>query len=457
MISREADLFDIQSKLLDWLRGKMPQARDMTVSNMERSGAGFTSESFLFDLGWKEGGEDKSAGMVLRCEGTSYPTYPDPKVKKQFQILERLAATNVPVPGVYWFEDDPSLLGTPFYVMEKLDGIVPSEFPPYHSYGICYDAPVSRRERMWWGVFEALAALHLLDWKGLDLAFLGIPGEGAGPLEADLDYWGKYLNWARDEPEERHPVLEAALGWLRRNLYEPEHLALCWGDARLPNAIFSPDGGLQGLLDWDIAWLGDPESDLAFVLTLDHLLGEGIGVPRLEGLPGKEETVKRYEALTGRKVRHLFYNEVRAACVAGLHILKVQKNLARLGASLPGDDPERDNFCTQYLASLLGLPAPGEAAKEIGSVEELEATVQFHLTGPDAADWYVTCEKGSVTRREGIVESPDTTVTVPAITWAAIRKGEMNQFHAWTSGELQIEGDHTLLHLLEAMIARLGD
>ncbi len=457
MISRNANLFEIQSKLLDWLRRKMPQAQDMTISNMERSGAGFTSESFLFDLGWKEAKAEKSAGMVLRCEGTAYPTYPDPKVKKQFKILERLAKTNIPVPKVYWFEDDPSLFGTPFYLMSKLDGIVPSEFPPYHSYGICYDAPLAQREKMWWGIFEAMADLHRLDWESMDFGFLGIPPSGTGPIDRDLDYWDKYLEWARDLPDESHPVLEAALGWLHENRYEPEHVALCWGDARLPNAIFTSDGTLLGLLDWDIAWLGDPESDIAFVLTLDHLLGEGIGVPRLEGLPGKEETVKRYEELTGWKVKHLFYNEVRAACVAGLHILKVQKNLKQLGASLPGDDPERDNFCTQYLAGLMGLPAPGTAGKEIGRIEDLTATVQFHLTGTDAADWYVACDRGNVTRCEGIAENPDTIVTLPANIWAAIQKGEMNQFQAWTSGELKIDGDHTVLNLLEAVIARLDN
>jgi len=76
MISRDVDLLDMQSKLLDWLRKKMPDASDLVISDMERSGAGFTNESFLFALAWKEGGEHKSAGMILRCEGTVYPIYP---------------------------------------------------------------------------------------------------------------------------------------------------------------------------------------------------------------------------------------------------------------------------------------------------------------------------------------------------------------------------------------------
>jgi putative sterol carrier protein len=225
----------------------------------------------------------------------------------------------------------------------------------------------------------------------------------------------------------------------------------------MPNAIFSPEGELLGLLDWDIAHLGDPESDLGFMITLDYLLGEGIGVPRLEGFPSKEETIRRYEEITGWAVQHYFYNEVRAACVLGLHVVRVQRKLRQMGVSLPGDDPDRDNFCTQYLAKLLNVPAPGAAGREIIRIEELEATVQIRLTGPDGGEWYLVWDKGNMTRYDGIAENPTTTLTTPANTWAAIRKGEMNQFHAWTSGELQIEGDHAVLHLLEDIISRLDN
>jgi len=77
------------------------------------------------------------------------------------------------------------------------------------------------------------------------------------------------------------------------------------------------------------------------------------------------------------------------------------------------------------------------------------------LTGTSSTDWYVVCDKGNVRRYEGLTENPDTTVTLPADVWSSIQKGEMNQFHAWTSGELKIDGDHTVLHLLEAVISRL--
>ncbi|MFC2027271.1 phosphotransferase [Chloroflexota bacterium] len=457
MMSRDVDLLDMQSKLLNWLRKKMPNASNFAISDLERSGAGFTNESFLFDLSWDEGNEHKSAGMILRCEGTEYPIYPEPKVEMQFRILEQLGNTNVPVPRVYWFESDSSLFGTPFYLMNKFEGSVPSEFPPYHSFGICYDATPELREKIWWQLFEGVARLHTLDWKSMDFSFLGIPSGGTSPIDQDLAYWENFLEYTKDMPDESHPILETALAWLKENRYEPEYVSLCWGDARFPNSIFNPDGDLLGLLDWDISHIGDPESDLGFILTTDYLLGEGIGVPRLDGFPSKEETIQRYEELTGRKVKHYFFNEVRAACVMGIHVVKVQRNLKKIGVSLPGDDPDRDNFCTQYLAKLLNLPAPGSASREITKIEDLEATVQIRLAGPDGGDWYLVCDKGNVTRYNGIAENPTTTVITPANTWAAIQKGEMNQFHAWTSGELQIEGDHTVLHLLEDVISRVGN
>lgn len=456
-MSRDVDLLDIQSKLLNWLRKKMPNASDFVISDLERSGAGFTNESFLFDLSWDEGRERKSAGMLLRLEGTVYPIYPDPKVEMQFRILEQLGKTNVPVPRVYWFESDKSLFGTPFYVMSKLDGEVPSEFPPYHSFGICYDATPEMREKMWWQLIEGAARLHMVDWKGMDFSFLGVPPEGTGPIDQDLDYWERFLEWTKDTPDETHPVLETALAWLQDNRYEPEHVSICWGDARFPNSIFGADGDLLGLLDWDISHIGDPESDLAFIIVTDYLLCEGIGVPRLEGFPNKEDTIRRYEKVTGRKVNNYFYNEVRAACVMGLHVVKVQRNLKQLGVSLPGDDPDRDNFCTQYLAKLLDLPSPGIAGREITRIEDLEATVQVRLTGPNGGDWYIVCDKGDVARYDGLAENPTTTLTAPANTWAAVQKGEMNQFHAWTTGELQIDGDHAVLHLLEDVIAKSSE
>ena len=81
---------------------------------------------------------------------------------------------------------------------------------------------------------------------------------------------------------------------------------LLWGDARIGNIIF--DGTRPAaVLDWEMVTLGSPEMDLAWSIFLDRHHSEGMGLPRLEGFPSYEETVERYEALTGFEVQDLHY------------------------------------------------------------------------------------------------------------------------------------------------------
>jgi len=450
MLSHDVDLASIQAPLIEWLQRQMPQAQALSITDIDRAGAGFTNVSIPFTLRWQEGGHDRVEHLLFRAAGTSDPVYPDPKLERQFRVMQCLRGTKVPVPTVYWMETDAGVLGVPFYIMAKVDGVVPSEYPPYHSFGVCYDATPEQRARMWWGTLTAMADIHRLDWQRLGLSFLGEPPPGAGALDPELAYWARYLDWAKGE---RQPVLEAALDWLQEHRYAPRRVTLCWGDARLPNTMFGEDGAVRAVLDWDMAILSDPESDLAFMITLDWLLSDGTGVPRLEGFPGPEETIARYEALTGWRVENFQYNEVFAAVRAAVVILRVQKNLQRMGIALPGDDPMVDNFCTRRVAALLNLPAP--AARPAGTPSPaLAGTVQLHLTGPGGGDWYVVADDGRVTRHDGRAERPDATVTIAVEDWAAIRRGEMNPFNAWTSGKLKVAGDHALYQQLADAIAK---
>ena len=88
---------------------------------------------------------------------------------------------------------------------------------------------------------------------------------------------------------------------------------LSWGDARIGNQIFD-DSGCIAVIDWEMATLGNPAADLAWFLFVDRHHGEGIGVPRLEGLPERDETIARWEELTGLDARSTIdYYEVWAA------------------------------------------------------------------------------------------------------------------------------------------------
>jgi putative sterol carrier protein len=219
--------------------------------------------------------------------------------------------------------------------------------------------------------------------------------------------------------------------------------------------MFTPDGEVLGVLDWDMAVLSDPVSDLSYFIAFDWLLSEGADVPRLEGFPSKEETIARYEELTGWRVNNYVYNEVFSVFRATVVILSVQKNLQKMGIDLPGDDPIIDNFCTRRLADLLDLPAPGASKKLTSKVSELSGTVQFHITGTDGEEWYVAVDNGEAVRHEGTAENPNVSVTVTTEDWADIVSGKINRFNAWTSGKMNITGDNNLYQKLADTIAKV--
>ena len=363
---------------MPYLQEKMPKAKGITVSNMKPPESGFASETFMFNLDYEEAGKQQSRNMVFR-RPPLLAVFPDYDLRRQFLVMQRLQGTNVPVPKVFWrVEQDESILGTPFYIMERLPGTTPPDFPLYHSAGSYHDASPQKRAKMWWGSLEGIAKCHKVDWKKQRLDFLGAPKGGTTTIDGLLDYNESFLKWvAKGEPQ---PVLEYALKWLRENHYVPERITFCWGDCRMPNTLYNPDGDVVALLDWEFAYLGDPISDLAWFLFLDWHSSEAYGIPKLEGTPSEEETIRRYEELTGWKVKNLLYNQVLAPLRLGVPLVRLYKNLRSMGVTMLAEDAELNNPMTQRIASLLNLPAPGKK-KEVTKVEDMKVTLQIHFTG----------------------------------------------------------------------------
>ena len=452
MQARQIDLSALQSKLIAWLQEKMSQAKNLSISGMQRAGAGVSNETFLFDLSWQENEEPRSRGMVLRHPPQSFPIFPEYDLAKQYRIMECLRQTDVPVPRLYGLEENEQLLGVPFYLMGKIDGVVPPEFPLYHSSGVYYDATPQHRAKMWWGSLEAMAKVHLLDWKSLGLSFLGVPGDGTDPIDRQLHYWEAYLDWVKEEPQ---PIMEAAAKWLRQNTYVPKYVTLCWGDSRLANTIYSRgDFDTLALLDWEMAFLGDPEADLGWFIYLDWHHSVGWGIPRLEGSPSAEETVERYESVTGRKVENPSFNEVFAAFRFAAILYRALKNLEKAGIQAgPESAAVNNNPATQRLAELLQLPPPGRPLSQRRSLKEMTVVVQFHFTGPRGRDFYLVVDKGKPTPYEGTADNPDVALTISMEDWEAIKRGELSRLQAIQTGKMRIDGDVDVMRSLENIIA----
>jgi len=453
------DTSNLQAKLASWIRTKMPDAKSVSLSNFQKPGMGLSSETHLFDINWEEAGKPKSMPVVLRSAPRGRGVFPEYDLGLQFRVMKTLGeSTDVPVAEMLWLEEDPSVIGVPFFLMKRLDGEVPQDYPSYHGTGMYFEATPATRRKMWWGAQDAMVKLHKVDWQALGLDFVGVPGGGTDPVDRQLAYWERFLNWMKDHPEEEHPTMEAALAWLKENHYAPERVALCWGDARIGNTLFGrPEREVLAVMDWEMTFIGDPEWDLAWFFTLDKQFTQGYGLPPLEGTPTAEEVVARYEELTGWKARNLFYNEVVTTLRFGLTVISSMKRMRDQGIPIQ-DDMLLNNFPTQHLARLLGLPSPGPDpyAEAKVDINQLTVTVQFHFTGPDGYDWYLLSDKGKASRHEGCTENPGCTIKVSIADWKAIQSGELNQLEAWSSGRLVTEGDIGLLSLLGEAIAKYG-
>lgn len=343
--------------LADWLVGPLQADAPVEVSEISGPAAtGFSNETLIFDAQWRQRRVARQGSFVVRVAPTGYHLFLDPDLSQQYRVLETLGTrTSVPVPPVRRFEPDPSVLGAPFFLMDKVDGRVPADSPPYHAEGWVTELSPDERGQLWWSGIEAIAAVHRVDWRSLGLGFLDDPRRGRLGIEQGISYYRDYLAWV--EESEPVPVAREALDWADAHLPTDEPVVLSWGDSRIGNVLFDEALRPAAVLDWEMVGLGAPAQDLAWTLFLDRYHTEGIGVPRLDGFPSREETVARYEQLSGLPIEHLEFYEL----YAGLRFTVIMGRLACIFKEwglLAQDDPmAQQNPVSELTARLLDVAA----------------------------------------------------------------------------------------------------
>ncbi len=356
-IPKQRDPEVTRTLLEGWLRGRLDGATGVHVAQVQLPAAtGFSAENLIFDAEWEAGGQAQRGSYVAKVAPTGYQIFPEPRIGEQYRLLQILAKAGIKVPAVHWYESDHDVLGAPFYVMSRVGGQAPTDMPPYHTDGWVTEVSPQIRERIWWSGVEVLAQVHSLDVQAHGVGFMDQAHYGPTGIRQRLGYWHNYLSWAY---QGQVPVAGTALAWLHEHMPpEPDPPVLLWGDSRIGNIMYA-DGQLTGVLDWEMATLGQPEEDLAWFLYLDRHHSEGCGVPRLPGFPSRGQTIARYEQLTGRRMRHMDYYEVLSA-------LKFTAVMARIGQLFihyemvpPDNDFPYNNTASQLLAKTLGLPPPG--------------------------------------------------------------------------------------------------
>lgn len=305
------DMDRIATQLGQWFAQRYPDRAPVAVTDLARSDSGYSNVTVLGRLEWTRNARREALDIVLRVQPQSSSVFPDCDIQRQYRVMHALAGSDVPVPELLGLETDAALLGAPFFVMRRIAGRVPNENPLYHLEGWFHDLATPDLRRHWFNAIDTVAAIARVDWRARGLEFLEPPA-GRTALARQLDYYRDAVDWA-ERLHRPYPHLHRAYRWLVANQPADEPLVLSWADAKLGNCVFGDHGRLAGALDWEQATLASPVDDLAWWLMLDESLCTGYGVPRLAGLPSREETVTHWERASGHSARHLPYYDVFAA------------------------------------------------------------------------------------------------------------------------------------------------
>jgi aminoglycoside phosphotransferase (APT) family kinase protein len=320
---------------------------------------GMSSETVLLETTC----DGTARGLVLRVAPGGEGLFRRYDLSREARVMNAVAEhTAAPAPRVLGHEQTGEVLGAPFLLMERSYGQVPSDDPPYVTSGWVTELAESGRARMYDNAIRAIAQVQTLDPIDAGLGDLAYQGFGSDVVEQGLGYWRDFYQWAADGRP--IPTIDRTVEWLSTELPSVVDgpIVVSWGDSRFGNFMFGPDQAVTGLFDWEMAELGRPEVDLAFLLFTDQMYSAGMGLPRLGGFPSREDAIARFESLSGRGVRDLTWFEAYAGLRAAVMVMRVANVLIGHGM-LPADAAmPHCNPATKVLAQLLGLPDPeGEA------------------------------------------------------------------------------------------------
>jgi len=260
------------------------------------------------------------------------------------------------VPAVGWMEPTGSVLGTPFFLMDRIEGIVPPDVMPY-TFGDnwLYDASPEQKQKLQTTTVEAIATLHEITNPTERFGYLERSAPGDTHLRrhiANTRAWFDMVSAAGASS----PMIERAFEWLDANW--PAHegeTVLSWGDSRIGNVLYD-DFAPVALLDWEMVGLGPPELDVAWVIYAHHVfqtLAEMLELPGMPDFLAPADVAAQYESLRGYAVRDLRFYMVYSAVQWGIVFLRTGQRAAHFGEREMPADPEELIHNRPHLESLL--------------------------------------------------------------------------------------------------------
>lgn len=267
----------LEPRLAAYITSQLPLASDVMVEGLERIFGGASRETYRFRLSYAQGGRNQTRKLILRRDPPA--SLIDTERRIEFAAYRAFHGSAVPVPEMLWLEEGCEALGHPFFIAEELSGF---QAAPALLFGGGYDAVLPRLAQRKWTILGEIARA--------DPGALGLTSVMPVPaLDAcwrrELEHWEAIFDAQEDEPQ---PIARAAIRWLKRHPPPPaQKLSVVHGDYRTGNFLYDEAGDIHGVLDWEMAHLGDPLEDLAWGLNPVWEFGRGLAgglVPQAQAI-----------------------------------------------------------------------------------------------------------------------------------------------------------------------------
>ncbi len=277
--------------LFAWLRGRIEGLR--TPLRAERLSGGQSNPTFMLTDG-------SGQRYVLRKkpEGELLPSAH--AVDREYRVMKALEHTDVPVARVLCLCDELAIIGTPFYVMEFIEGRIfwDPALP---------ELDIAQRRAVYQDMNRVVAALHRVDPQAVGLADYG---RSSGFFARQISRW---TNQYRASETESIPAMDHLIEWLPAHMPAHDESRIFHGDLRLDNMIFHPtQPRILAVLDWELSTLGHPMADFAYHalpwrLTSEEFRGMAEKDIASLGIPSEQEYLRDYCAATSRQVDPVEY------------------------------------------------------------------------------------------------------------------------------------------------------
>ncbi|WP_407689509.1 phosphotransferase family protein [Mycobacterium sp. HUMS_1102779] len=363
------DVSTLPGVMSRWLATVLPGGAtpEVTVESGVDS-TGMSSETIILTARWCQDGRQIEQKLVTRVAPAAedvqvFPTY---RLDHQFEVIRKVGQlTDVPVPPVRWLESTGDVLGTPYFVMDYVDGEVPPDVMPY-TFGNNWfaDAPAERQRELQDATVGVLAKLHAIPCAAEEFGFLAEGSAGDTALRRHFNWVRSWYDFAVPDIG-RSPLLERTFEWLEAHWPAGAAAAepvLLWGDARVGNVLYR-DFRPVAVLDWEMVTLGPRELDVAWMIYAHMVFQELTGLAGLPGLPEvmREDDVRAtYRRLTGVELGDLnwfyVYSGVMWACV----FMRTGARRVHFGETEKPDDVESLFYHAGLMRRLIGDGLIGE-------------------------------------------------------------------------------------------------